>query len=67
MTVEHTADDHLELVRDLLSRMTVAEKLGQLQQLSWNSATGPGGGETEEIEIAAREGRLGSVLNITGA
>ncbi|NJA57888.1 glycoside hydrolase family 3 N-terminal domain-containing protein [Streptomyces sp. NEAU-H3] len=67
MTVEHTADDHLELVRDLLSRMTVAEKLGQLQQLSWNSATGPGGGETEEIENAAREGRLGSVLNITGA
>lgn len=67
MTLDRTAHDHEELVRGLVSRMTVAEKLGQLQQLSWNSATGPGGGETAAVEAAAREGRLGSVLNITGA
>ncbi|AYN31487.1 glycosyl hydrolase [Streptomyces albus] len=51
----------------LLKRMTVEEKLGQLQQLPWTWDTGPGGGETKEIEDAARGGRLGSVLSILGA
>ncbi|WP_327666384.1 glycoside hydrolase family 3 N-terminal domain-containing protein [Streptomyces sp. NBC_00498] len=47
--------------------MTVQEKLGQLQQLTWTGETGPGGGQTAETEEAARAGRLGSVLNIHGA
>ncbi|MGY0488871.1 glycoside hydrolase family 3 N-terminal domain-containing protein [Streptomyces sp. WG-D5] len=47
--------------------MTVQEKLGQLQQLTWTGETGPGGGQTAETEEAARAGRLGSVLNIFGA
>ncbi|MGY0021573.1 glycoside hydrolase family 3 N-terminal domain-containing protein [Streptomyces sp. YJ-C3] len=47
--------------------MTVQEKLGQLQQLTWTGDTGPGGGQTAETEAAARAGRLGSVLNIHGA
>ncbi|MEU0371994.1 glycoside hydrolase family 3 N-terminal domain-containing protein [Streptomyces sp. NPDC006283] len=47
--------------------MTVEEKLGQLQQLTWTGDTGPGGGQTEAVERAARAGLLGSVLNLHGA
>jgi len=54
-------------VQALLGKMTVEEKLGQLQQLAWAGDTGPGGGQTAEAEKAARQGRLGSVLNIYGA
>ncbi|MGW0531142.1 glycoside hydrolase family 3 N-terminal domain-containing protein [Streptomyces sp. NPDC003032] len=54
-------------VRKLLDRMTVEEKLGQLQQLPWSWDTGPGGGATKDVEDAARAGRLGSVLSIFGA
>ncbi|NLU67050.1 glycoside hydrolase family 3 N-terminal domain-containing protein [Streptomyces sp. HNM0574] len=54
-------------IRALLARMTVEEKLGQLQQLPWSYDTGPGGGDTREVEEAARKGRLGSVLSILGA
>ncbi|MEU1799917.1 glycoside hydrolase family 3 N-terminal domain-containing protein [Streptomyces sp. NPDC019937] len=54
-------------VQALLGRMTVEEKLGQLQQLAWTGDTGPGGGQTAAAEKAARQGRLGSVLNIYGA
>ncbi len=45
----------------LLRRMTLSEKLGQLQQLG-----GPVGGGPELVELAA-EGRLGSTLNVRGA
>ncbi|MFB9523896.1 glycoside hydrolase family 3 N-terminal domain-containing protein [Streptomyces cremeus] len=63
-----TADGgHEEEIRALIGRMTVAEKLGQLQQLSWTGATGPGGSQTAAAEQAARKGELGSVLNIIGA
>ncbi|GGS19888.1 beta-glucosidase [Streptomyces aureoverticillatus] len=61
---------HDDQVRELLDRMTVEEKLGQLQQLAWSWDTGPGGGETKnakDTEDAARAGRLGSVLSIFGA
>ncbi|MGW6027424.1 glycoside hydrolase family 3 N-terminal domain-containing protein [Streptomyces sp. NPDC055099] len=54
-------------IEKLLGRMTVEEKLGQLQQLPWSVSTGPGGSETKDVEDAARAGRLGSVLNIFGA
>ncbi|WP_369216266.1 glycoside hydrolase family 3 N-terminal domain-containing protein [Streptomyces flavofungini] len=54
-------------IQKLLDRMTVEEKLGQLQQLPWTYDTGPGGGDTKEAEDAARAGRLGSVLSIYGA
>ncbi|MCD9875690.1 beta-glucosidase BglX [Streptomyces guryensis] len=54
-------------IKALLGRMTVEEKLGQLQQMSWTGDTGPGGGQTDQAEKAARTGRLGSVLNIYGA
>ncbi|MFD9904399.1 beta-glucosidase BglX [Streptomyces sp. NPDC059063] len=58
---------HDRAVRKLLDRMTVEEKLGQLQQLAWAWDTGPGGGGTKDVEDAARAGRLGSVLSIFGA
>lgn len=58
---------HDDQVKELLGRMTAEEKLGQLQQLTWTGDTGPGGGQTAEIEAAARAGRLGSVLNLNGA
>ncbi|MEV0371152.1 beta-glucosidase BglX [Streptomyces sp. NPDC050636] len=58
---------HDRKVEALLGRMTLEEKLGQLQQLPWTYDTGPGGGETKEVEEAARNGRLGSVLSIFGA
>ncbi|MEU1014165.1 glycoside hydrolase family 3 N-terminal domain-containing protein [Streptomyces sp. NPDC005898] len=58
---------HERRVRELLGRMTVEEKFGQLQQLPWAWDTGPGGGATKDVEDAARAGRLGSVLSIFGA
>ncbi len=54
-------------IKALLGRMTVEEKLGQLQQMSWTGDSGPGGGQTDQAEKAARTGRLGSVFNIYGA
>uniref|UniRef100_UPI000836D773 glycoside hydrolase family 3 N-terminal domain-containing protein n=1 Tax=Streptomyces lushanensis TaxID=1434255 RepID=UPI000836D773 len=53
-------------ITDLIGRMTVEEKFGQLQQLSWTGDTGPGEGQTHEVETTARAGLLGSVLNVTG-
>ena len=58
---------HEAEIRRLLHRMTVAEKLGQLQQLSWNGDTGPGGGQNDAAVTAARQGMLSSVLNLKGA
>lgn len=59
--------DHGSRIEELLGRMTVEEKLGQLQQLAWAWDTGPGGGDTVAAETAARKGLLGSVLNVVGA
>ncbi|HEY5774574.1 MAG TPA: beta-glucosidase BglX [Xanthomonadales bacterium] len=41
-------------VDELLSRMTVAEKIGQMSQVNWDSA---------DLHQAVRDGRVGSVLN----
>ncbi|MCL2730633.1 MAG: glycoside hydrolase family 3 C-terminal domain-containing protein [Actinomycetia bacterium] len=67
MPHDATSDDHETRIEDLLGRMTVEEKLGQLQQLAWAWNTGPGGGGTADVEAAARKGLLGSVLNVVGA
>ena len=47
-------------IDDLLSRMTLEEKIGQMNQLdpSWNA---------EEKEALIREGKVGSIFNIVGA
>lgn len=62
-----SGDEHESRIKELLGRMTVEEKLGQLQQLAWAWDTGPGGGDTAAAEAAARDGLLGSVLNVVGA
>lgn len=63
----HETGPYEAKVKALLGRMTVEEKLGQLQQMSWTGDSGPGGAQTEQAEQAARTGRLGSVFNIYGA
>ncbi len=52
-------------VKQLLSKMTLEEKIGQLVQYSGMELTGPQG---EKIDAASlvRQGKVGSFLNITG-
>jgi beta-glucosidase len=50
-------------VSKLLSRMNLAEKLGQLQQLD---GSGEGGYRPEHVDLV-RQGLLGSTLNVRGA
>ena len=50
-------------VSELLDRMTLEEKLGQLQQLDGDA---DGGFRPEHLELA-RQGKLGSTLNVRGA
>ena len=50
----------------LLARMTLEEKVGQLNQYSSESATGPFSA-TPARASAIREGRVGSMLNVVGA
>ena len=55
-------------VDSVLSRMTLAEKLGQLNQLSGaGNPTGPGGGERATRLAQLRRGGIGSFLNVVGA
>lgn len=67
-TAAHTAfaqklDPTERKINALLSRMTLAEKLGQLQQLDGESA---GTARPEHFDLA-RKGLLGSTLNVRGA
>ncbi|TAD83891.1 MAG: beta-glucosidase BglX [Bacteroidetes bacterium] len=50
----------------LLQRMTLAEKIGQLNQLSADFATGPITPQGNKQQLA-RSGQLGSMLNLMGA
>ena len=55
-------------VKDLLSRMTVQEKAGQLNQLNGGAFTGPAvndSGQAEKMTMV-KNGRVGSLLNVTG-
>ncbi|HUF04600.1 MAG TPA: beta-glucosidase BglX [Aridibacter sp.] len=57
-------------VKDLLSRMTLGEKVGQLNQLSGGVLTGPQAetdpGQKAKLELV-RQGKIGSFLNVLGA
>jgi beta-glucosidase len=56
-------------VVDLLSRMTVEEKAGQLNQLAGDLNTGPASGNADwkyKLE-AIQQGKVGSMLNVIGA
>ena len=52
----------------LLARMTLEEKVGQLNQLSGKAfLTGPGSDAVRDMESQIRTGKVGSMLNIKGA
>ncbi|MCB9333262.1 MAG: beta-glucosidase BglX [Lewinellaceae bacterium] len=57
-------------VDDLLARMTIEEKAGQLNQLNGGVLTGPQAatdpGQTGKLDLL-RTGQVGSFLNVTGA
>lgn len=55
-------------VKDLLSKMTLAEKAGQLNQLTGGVFTGPAAdneGQKEKMKLVA-SGAIGSMLNVVG-
>ncbi|TCN59526.1 beta-glucosidase [Flavobacterium circumlabens] len=57
-----------ERVKDLLSRMTLEEKAGQLNQLNYGMFTGPDNkvdGEQEKLD-QVKQGKVGSFLNTLG-
>lgn len=63
-TVESSPPDRIEQkINSLLARMTLAEKLGQLQQLDGEAN---GNFRPEHLELV-RKGLLGSTLNVRGA
>jgi len=54
-------------VDDLLKKMTLDEKIGQLNQYNGDwEATGPVTKDVEDKMAAIRQGKVGSILNITG-
>lgn len=56
-------------INDLLKRMTIEEKAGQLNQLNGGVFTGPAAndpGQKAKLQMV-REGKVGSFLNVTGA
>jgi beta-glucosidase len=60
--------DTAQRVEDLLRKMTLEEKAGQLNQLSGKAfLTGPGSPAVRNMEADIRSGRVGSMLNIKGA
>ncbi len=55
-------------VEDLLRKMTLDEKLGQLAQFSAGFATGPGSeGKNQRFDDLVAKGQVGSLLNVVGA
>jgi beta-glucosidase len=50
----------------LLARMTLAEKVGQLNQLSGRELTGPANDKNRNILDDIRTGKVGSMLNVKG-
>lgn len=59
-------DDVKKKVSELISKMTLEEKIGQLTQYSGTILTGPAG---EQIDVTTyiKAGKVGSLLNITGS
>ncbi len=56
-------------IDDLIKRMTIEEKAGQLNQLNGGVFTGPAlndPGQKEKVQMV-RDGKVGSFLNVTGA
>ncbi len=55
-------------VADLLSKMTLEEKIGQLVQYSgFEYATGPQNSNSANVLNEIKQGKVGSMLNVSGA
>lgn len=56
-------------IADLLKRMTIEEKAGQLNQINGGSLTGPGANKTDrEAKLQmVMQGKIGSFLTVSGA
>jgi len=53
-------------VNELLAKMTLQDKIGQLVQYSAGQATGPSSGRTDDRDMI-RKGQVGSLFNVTGS
>src|SRR5664279_352366 len=53
-------------VEDLLRKMTLEEKVGQLVQYSAGAPTGPGTGRSD-YNLMVAKGQIGSIFNVVGA
>jgi beta-glucosidase len=63
----HAQDAQIDRkVADLMKQMTVAEKVGQLHQLSGRQFTGPTSSEYAAKLADIRAGKVGSMLNVIG-
>ncbi|MBN9337948.1 MAG: glycosyl hydrolase, partial [Chryseobacterium sp.] len=55
-------------VNELISKMTLEEKAGQLVQYSgFEYATGPQNSNSKKVLEEIKQGKVGSMLNVTGA
>ncbi|WCT09883.1 beta-glucosidase BglX [Mucilaginibacter jinjuensis] len=54
-------------VNVLLSKMTIEEKVGQLNQYSGKAMTGPATAKRSSLETEIKSGWVGSMLNVKGA
>jgi beta-glucosidase len=63
----HAQDAQIDRkVADLMKKMTVTEKVGQLHQLSGRQFTGPASSEYAAKLADIRAGKVGSMLNVIG-
>lgn len=53
-------------INDLLEKMTLEEKIGQLCQFVVDRSTGPEVGKNSDVSDKIRKGKAGSLLNVTG-
>lgn len=57
----------LHKVDQLLSKMTLEEKIGQLNQYSGKALTGPASAKSNNLQTEIKNGWVGSMLNVKGA
>src|SRR5271167_1228754 len=54
-------------VNSLLSKMTIEEKIGQLNQYTGKALTGPASEKQNNLQAEIKGGWVGSMLNVKGA
>jgi beta-glucosidase len=53
-------------VNELLKKMTIEEKVGQLNQYSGRAVTGPASNQKTNLQEEIKNGWVGSMLNVKG-